>query len=189
MRNNGFIGVLFGAFIAILLIIGVRNSIVTTAEAVDKAAATIETQLQRRNDLIPNIVATAKGYASHEKEVFTQIAEARSQLAGAIESGKFEEMATADSELSQQLTRLMAIVESYPDLKANQTFIALQDELAGTENRINYARNQYNKAVAEYNKKIKMFPTSIFAKILGYEEREYFKATAGAENAPVVSFD
>ena len=169
--------------------VGTKNSLVSLKEDVSLQQAQIETTLQRRCDLIPNLVASVKGYASHEEKVFTEIADARSKLAGSIESGDMDEINTASQNLDSALSRLLAISESYPDLKASDQFIALQDELAGTENRITVARQYYNESVRTYNAKVQRFPTSIIAGICGYSPLPYFEASSDANEAPVVSFD
>ncbi|MDW0115109.1 LemA family protein [Sporosarcina saromensis] len=179
-----------GIIIAIVVVLGLifvpsYNKFVNLEENVDQSYAQVENQLQRRLDLIPNLVNTVKGYASHEKEVLTQISEARAKLAGA--SGP-EEQAAADSELSSALSRLLVVVENYPDLKANQNFTQLMDELAGTENRIAVARQDYNTVVADYNKQTKRFPGRLVASMFGFGEKEYFKADAAANEAPEVDF-
>ena len=178
------------AFFAILLFwgIGTNNSLVQLHEDVSLEAGQIQTTLQRRSDLIPNLVSTVKGYAAHEEQVFTEIADARSKLSGAISSGDLEAIKEANDGLSSALTRLLAIQEAYPDLKADAQFTALMDELAGSENRINVARQKYNDTVATYNKQIKMFPSSIIANMNGFTEEEYFEADAGAQQAPIVNF-
>jgi LemA protein len=155
-----------------VMIISVRNNLIALDESVDEAWAQIETQLQRRMDLIPNLVKTVKGYAKHEKEVFTAVSEARSKLLNAKTPSQ---KAEADSLMGQTLGRLLAIAEKYPELKADNSFIRLQDELAGTENRIAVARNRYNSIVKKYNAKIRQFPGSMFAPGLGLEKREYFR--------------
>jgi LemA protein len=155
-----------------VMIISVRNNLIALDESVDEAWAQIETQLQRRMDLIPNLVKTVKGYAKHEKEVFTAVSEARSKLLNAKTPAQ---KAEADSLMGQTLGRLLAIAEKYPELKADNSFIRLQDELAGTENRIAVARNRYNSIVKKYNAKIRQFPGSMFAPGLGLEKREYFR--------------
>ena len=127
-----------------------------------------------------------KGYAAHETEVFTAVSDARAKLAGA---GTVEEASEANEELSSALSRLIAISESYPELKSNENFLSLQDELAGTENRIGVARKDYNDAVQKYNVKIRSFPTNIFANMLGFEKKQQFEADSAAQSAPSVSFD
>ncbi|MFO8055935.1 MAG: LemA family protein [bacterium] len=161
------------------------NTLVRQQESVDTAWSEVENQLQRRNDLIPNLVQTVKGYASHEREIFTQIAEARSKLAGA-ESVK--DKSEANGELRSALSRLLVIVERYPNLKANQNFQRLQDELAGTENRIAVARRRYNEAAKQYNISIRSFPTFITAALFGFDKREYFEAPEEAKEVPQVDF-
>ncbi|WP_153731854.1 LemA family protein [Sporosarcina obsidiansis] len=171
--------------LAAVMIVPSYNKLVNLDEDVDQAYAQVETQLQRRMDVIPNLVSTVKGYASHEKEVLENIANARSKMAGA--QGP-EEQAAADSELSSALSRLLVVVENYPDLKANQNFQQLMDELAGTENRIAVARKDYNDVVSVYNRKVKRFPGKMIASIFGFDEKEYFKADEGAKQPPTVDF-
>ena len=149
------------------------------------AQSVVETQLQRRADLIPNLVNTVKGYASHEEDVFTAVADARTALSGAK---TVDELNSAQSQLDSAVSRLLAIAESYPDLKANENFINLQDELAGTENRISVARQDYNDAAKEYNTKIQSFPASIIARLFHFEKADYFTATAEAATVPAVDF-
>jgi LemA protein len=161
------------------------NNFVTLEENVDQSYAQIENQLQRRLDLIPNLVSTVKGYAAHEKEVIASISDARARLAGA---GTVEEEATANAELSGALSRLLVVVENYPNLKADQQFTRLMDELSGTENRISVARRDYNDQVAVYNKRVKQFPGALIAGMTGFDEKQYFKADAGATDAPEVDF-
>ncbi|RXK18265.1 LemA family protein [Macrococcus sp. DPC7161] len=172
--------------LAASMLIAPYNKLVDYSQEVDKQESNIDTQLQRRVDLIPNLVNTVKGYASHEKEVFQSVADARSKLAGAK---TIEEKSSANQELSSALNRLIAISEAYPELKADAQFTGLRDELAGTENRIQVARKDYNDVVSEYNKVVKRFPGSIAASILGYKERAYFKADDNAKNAPKVDFN
>jgi LemA protein len=179
-----------GIIVAVIVIFGAMitssyNSFVNLEENVDQSYAQIENQLQRRLDLIPNLVNTVKGFASHEKEVIASISDARARLAGANTP---KEQATANSELSGALSRLLVVVENYPDLKANQQFTQLMDELAGTENRISVARKDYNDQVAVYNKKIKSFPGAMIAGITGFDAKEYFKADPSAQEAPKVDF-
>lgn len=159
------------------------NTLVASSEAVKGQWSQVETQLQRRSDLIPNLVATVKGYAAHEAEIFTAVADARTKLAAASSVG---DTATADAQLNSALGRLLAIVENYPDLKANQNFLALQDELAGTENRIATARRDYNLAVETYNKQIRSLPAALYAGLLGFTPSEYFEAESS--DNPAVSF-
>lgn len=158
-------------------------------EDVKNQQSQVEVALQRRNDLIPNLVATVKGYASHEEAVFTEVAEARAKLAGSIETGDIESINEANNALDSALGRLLAISEDYPDLEASTQFIALQDELAGTENRISVARNHYNDTVSAYNKAVQSMPTSIVASMSGYYTMPYFEASETAKEVPVVSFD
>jgi LemA protein len=148
----------------------------------------IEVQLQRRADLIGNLVETVKGYAAHEQQVFTNVANARAGLMGAVRSGDSEQMATANAQLTGALGRLFAVVEAYPTLKADQNFLRLQDELTGTENRVAVARNDYNAAVNEYNAYIRRFPQVVTAKVTGAQPRKYFQAAPGSTEAPKVDF-
>ena len=160
------------------------NRIQTLDEQAASAQSQIEVQLQRRADLIPNLVNTVKGYAQHEEDVFVQVTQARSGLVNAIQTHDAEQMANANAALSSSLGRLMVSVEAYPQLKADQTFIKLQDELTGTENRIAVSRNDYNQAVNAYNAYIRQFPTVITAKVTGAKERKYFTANASASGPP-----
>ena len=168
---------------------GTRNSLVSLKEDVEMQQSQIETTLQRRSDLIPNLVETVKGYATHEEDVFTEIADARSNLAGSIKSGNIQSINEASNVLDSALGRLLAISESYPDLKASEQFIALQDELAGTENRIAVARQYYNEKVRTYNTAVQRFPTSIIAGMSGYHPMQYFEADESANEVPKVNFD
>ncbi len=165
------------------------NTIQTYDEQVNAAAAQIKVQLQRRADLIPNLVETVKGYAKHEQAVFSEVAEARAKLAGAVQSGNLQQMAEANAALNAPLGRLLAIAESYPQLKASENFRALQDQLEGTENRIAVARQDYNEAVNRYNAYIRRFPQLLTAKLIGKGPREYFELQSpGAATAPKVDF-
>ena len=165
------------------------NTIQTLDERVNQAQGQIQTQLQRRADLIPNLVNTVKGITKQEDTVFISIANARARLGGAIQSGNVRQMAAADSVLSQGLGRLLAIAENYPQLQSSQNFRQLQDQLEGTENRISVARRDYNTAVGEYNAYIRRFPYNLTAKVFGMgKPREYYAAEQGAEQAPKVSF-
>ncbi|OQB15576.1 MAG: LemA family protein [Firmicutes bacterium ADurb.Bin193] len=187
IRTGWIVAGVIIVFVLILVssVVGKYNSLVLANENINGKWSEVENNLQRRADLIPNLVNTVKGYASHEQEIFTEIADARSRLIGAK---GVDETASANAGLSSALSRLLAISEAYPALKADQNFRALQDELAGTENRIKFARQDYNAAVQSYNGMIKSFPTNIAAKIFGYGEREYFEAEDAARNVPKVEF-
>ena len=189
-KSTGILlGVLGGLLVLAIAVVGwgvaTYNGLVNEEQKVQTQASNIETQLQRRSDLIPNLVNTVKGYASHEEEIFTALADARAKLSGAT---SLEEMDQANSELTSALNRLMVIVENYPDLKANENFIGLQDELAGTENRIAQARRDYNDAVQAYNVKIRRFPSNLIAGMFGFEKAELFESSEGASSVPDVSF-
>jgi LemA protein len=164
------------------------NQIQQYDENAQQAKQQISVQLQRRADLVPNLVNTVKGYAQHEDAVFTEVAKARAGLAGAIQTGDPGQMATANGQLTGALGRLLAISEAYPQLKADQGFLRLQDELTGTENRIATSRNDYNQAVQSYNTYIRTFPQAITAKVTGAKPRTYFEAAPGSEAPPVVDF-
>ena len=190
--KKGLVGclVVLGGLLLLALIFGsglVRayNGLVTERESVDKSWAQVENVLQRRGDLIPNLVETVKGYASHEKEVFEKVADARGRLAGAASP---QEASAANAGLTSALGRLLAISENYPDLKANENFIRLQDELAGSENRIATERMRYNDTVRVYNTHIKSFPANLIAGFFGFKEKDYFEAEAGAKEVPKVKF-
>ncbi|MDR1628216.1 MAG: LemA family protein [Oscillospiraceae bacterium] len=178
------------AVLSILLLfvlwgVGSYNSIVKVRESVNNQSSNVSAQLQRRADLIPNLVNTVKGYASHESEIMNNLTESRAKLAGAATMG---EKAQANSELTSAISRLLMVVENYPNLKADSQFTNLIDELSGTENRITVARKDYNETVKIYNQKIKTFPTVIFANILGVSPAEYFQADEGSLAVPQVNF-
>jgi LemA protein len=165
------------------------NTIQTMDEKVNQAQGQIQTQLQRRADLIPNLVNTVKGVTKQEDTVFISIANARARLGGAIQSGNVPEMSAANTQLTQGLGRLIAISENYPQLRSSENFKQLQDQLEGTENRISVARQDYNTSVGEYNAYIRRFPYNLTAKVFGMgKPREYFEAQAGAAAAPKVQF-
>ena len=164
------------------------NRIQTLDETASSAKHNIEVQMQRRADLVPNLVNTVKGYAAHEEGVFTQVAEARAKLAGAVRSGDPGQQVAADAQLTGALGRLLAISEAYPQLKADQQFLRLQDELSGTENRIAVSRSDYNAAVRDYNTFIRGFPQALTAKVTGASQRPYYDAPPGAETVPTVDF-
>ncbi len=166
--------------------VGRYNQLVTLNESVTTAWAQVENVLQRRNDLIPNLVNTVKGYAAQEQKVFIDVTEARAKVGGAA---TIPEKVEANNQLTAALSRLLLVVERYPDLKSNQNFLALQDELAGTENRIAVERMRYNEAVKAYNVYVRRFPNNFLAMIFGYSrENVYFKAEEGAKTAPNVDF-
>jgi len=164
---------------------GTYNSLVTLDEGVKAAWAQVENQLQRRYDLIPNYVETVKGYAKHEKELFVKVTEARSKVGGAA---NIPDKIKANNQLSGALSRLMLVVERYPELKANQNFIRLQDELAGTENRIAVERRRYNETVKTLNIKVRSFPTNILAGMFGFEKAAFFEVPEAAKAVPKVEF-
>jgi LemA protein len=165
------------------------NTIQTMDETAAAARQQIEVQLQRRADLVPNLVSTVKGYAAQEEAIFTEVANARSRLAGSLNGGNMGEMAQANQAMTGALGRLLVITENYPQLKSDQNFLRLQDELTGTENRIAVSRTDYNNAVRDYNAYIRKFPAVLTAKVTGAQSREYFEVT-NAENreAPKVQF-
>ncbi|MFZ5515102.1 MAG: LemA family protein [Candidatus Zhuqueibacterota bacterium] len=177
--------IVVGVIMAALSVKNMYNSLVVMDEDVNKAWAQVENVLQRRYDLIPNLVETVKGYASHEKEVLTEVTKARASVGGATTPS---EMMKANNELSSALSRLLVVVESYPDLKANENFIRLQDELAGTENRIAVERKRYNDTVGVFNQRIRRFPTNIIAGMFNLVKRDYFEAPEAAKEAPKVDF-
>jgi len=169
---------------------------VTLEEQVNQAWAQVENQYQRRADLIPNLVKTVQGAADFEKGVLTEVTEMRSR-AGQVKLSpqdlndpeKFKQFEQAQNNLSSSLSRLLVVVEKYPDIKANQNFQQLQVQLEGTENRIAVERKKFNETVQEFNTKVRSFPTLIFAKLFGFKEKQYFKGKEGSENAPDIKFD
>lgn len=165
------------------------NRIQTLDEQANAFKSQIEVQLQRRADLVPNLVETVRGYAQQEQTIFTAVADARARLGGAVKSGSLSQMADANQGLTGALSRLLAISENYPQLKSNENFRALQDQLEGTENRIATARGDYNGAVQAYNSYIRRFPQVLTAKLIGKSSRDYFEVTtAAAREAPTVNF-
>lgn len=172
--------IVIGVFIA-----GTYNGLVSAKTSVDQQYANIDIQLQRRSDLIPNLVNTVKGFNVHETEIINSVTEARAKLAG---TSNTQDRIEAESELSGALSRLLVVVENYPELKSNENFQQLMYELEGTENRISVARFDYNGAVTSYNQKIKSFPTNIFASMFGYQEEPLFKADEAAKAVPKVEF-
>lgn len=172
--------------VLVLVFIGSYNGLVSGEEEVDRSWANVESAYQRRADLIPNLVETVKAYKIHEEEVLTEITKARSNIVAAQTPA---ELAEGDVMLSSALSRLLVVVENYPNLKANENFLSLQDELAGTENRVKVERDVYNAAVKKYNIKVRRFPSNVIAGIFNFERKELFEATPGSEVAPRVSFE
>ncbi len=177
--------IVFLAIAAYSFFVGNKNKFVNLDQAVKTSWAQVENQLQRRFDLIPNLVETVKGYAKQEKDVMVEVTNARAKVGGA---GNVPDKIAANNQLSGALSRLMVVVEKYPDLKSNQNFMHLQDELAGTENRIAVERMRYNEAVKDYNQAIKSFPANLLAGMYGYEEASFFKVEEAAKVAPKVKF-
>lgn len=188
MKNNKKL-IIIGAIVLVILIIGMSfvskyNSFVEIRENVNNKESNVNVTLQRRGDLIPNLVNVVKGYVSHEEKVINDITTARENL---LKANNMKEKSEADKQLTASLNALMVIVENYPDLKANENFINLQDELSGTENRISVARRDYNEAVTSYNSTIKKFPNNLIANMFGFDEFEYFEASN--TEVPKVDFD
>jgi len=171
--------------LAVLWLIASYNRMVSLKNQIDNAWAQIDVQLKRRYDLIPNVVETVKGYASHEKEVFENVAAARSAMMGAQ---GVEAQAQAQNQITQALKSLFAVAEAYPELKANENFMALQQELSGTENTIAQSRQIYNDTVASFNTMVQSFPSSVVANSFGFRQREYFPMEDAAREAPKVQF-
>ena len=185
-KTNIFL--IVGAVIVLLagFLISKYNTMVTMGEKVDAKFSDIDTQLQRRADLIPNLVSSVQGYMSHEQSAIEKVTEARTKL---MNASTVAEKGEADNQLTGALNNLLALAENYPDLKANTNFITLMDELAGTENRVATARKDYNDEVKEFNTLIKRFPNSLIAGMFGFGEREYFKAAEGSSEVPKVEFN
>jgi len=170
----------------IIFVIGVYNALIRLRNQVDNSWSQIDVQLKRRHDLIPNLVETAKGYMKHERETFEAITKARSQAMGAK---TVSEASKAEGTLGEALSRFMLVVENYPDLKANQNFLAVQEELTSTENKISFARQSYNDQVLFFNNKIQMFPSNIVANTFNFGKRDFFELESAAEReVPKVSF-
>jgi LemA protein len=191
-EESGMKKLVVGLGIVVILVVlagawlrGTYNELVRSDEAVNGSWAQVENVLQRRLDLIPNLVETVRGYASHERETLQAVTDARAKFAGA---GTIPEKIDANQQLSSVLGRLLLVVERYPDLKANQNFLRLQDELAGTENRIAVERRRYNEHVRDYNIKVRSFPTALFAGMLGFEKAKMLEADPGAGSAPQIDF-
>jgi len=195
MKKTTLILIVVAALAAVVFWgIGIYNALVTAEENVETSWAQVENQYQRRSDLVPNLVATVKGYASHEATVLENVVNARSKATQiTIDPSKatpeqLQAYQAAQGELSQALGRLLALTESYPDLKASQNFLELQSQLEGTENRIAVARNAFNEAAKQFNVRIRRFPGNIIAGMCGFEKKAYFEAEAGADKAPKVQF-
>jgi len=183
-------GIVIGVIVVLLLLFVVLqyNGLVGKRNEKDNAWSQIDVQLKRRHDLIPNLVETVKGYASHERETLEAVTAARNLAQGAIGKGVGAQ-SQAEAGLSGALSRLLAVVENYPDLKANQNFLALQEELSSTENKISFSRQYYNDSVLRYNNKVQMFPSNMVANITGFKLGEFFEIEAPAEReVPKVSF-
>jgi len=185
------------AFLLVIFIVrgcGKYNTLVTMREQVNRDWSNVENVYQRRADLIPNLVSTVKGYAAHEQETFTRVTEARSKAtsvnidAANMTDEDLRRFQAAQGEVSSALSRLLAVAEAYPDLKANQNFLELQSQLEGTENRIAVERRKFNETATTYNTELKRFPTVIYAGMLGFKDRPYFQAEAGSQEAPKVEF-
>ena len=187
MKKGTIILVVIVAIVAIIIgsLVSSYNNLVSLEEKVDKTYSDIDVQLERRADLIPNLVNTVKGYVEHEESVIKNITDARENL---LKANTVEEKSKANNELSSAIDALMVIVENYPDLKANQNFINLSDELSGTENRIANARNEYNEAVSNYNSARKQFPVVFIASMFGFEEKDYFEVDESKTEVPDVEF-
>ena len=179
---GGLIVVLVIIAVVIIFFVGIYNGLVTLRNRADNAWAQVDVQLRRRYDLIPNLVETVKGYAAHEKETFQNVTEARAQ---AINAQSVKEQGDAENMLSGALKSLFAVAENYPDLKANQNFLMLQEELAGTEGKIAYARQFYNDTVMKFNTKQQVFPSNIVANMFNFQEKEYFEIEEPEAREPV----
>ncbi len=172
--------------VGVVAVIGMYNALVRLRNQVDNAWSQIDVQLKRRHDLIPNLIETAKGYMKHERETFEAITEARSKAMGA---GNVADSSKAEGMLGEALSKFMLVVENYPDLKANQNFLSLQEELTSTENKISFARQSFNDQVLFFNNKIQMFPSNIIAGMFGFVNRDFFEIEVAAEReVPKVSF-
>jgi LemA protein len=187
--NKPWVWVLGVLVVLILLTVGMYNSFVGLDQNVIQSWAQVENQLQRRNDLIPNLVEVVKGYAKHEKSIFISVAEARTRLAGAIKMGSQADKIVAANDMNSALSRLLAIAENYPNLKASENFVRLQDELAGTENRIAVERMRYNESVQRYNTAAKKIPGVLFVHKFGFDKaKPYFEAEPSSKAVPKVKF-
>ena len=178
-------GLVAVAVLLVLWFVGAYNGLVRSDETVNERWANVETQYQRRADLIPNLVATVRQYTDYEGELLRDVTEARSAWTQAL-SGPIDERVAAAQNMDSAIARLLVTVEAYPNLRANENYLNLQDELAGTENRVSYARQEFNAAVRDFNTKVRRFPSNVVANMFGFERKTPFEAQEGAENAPDV---
>jgi LemA protein len=196
MKTGRIVLIVIAVLLAIFIFrgCGKYNSLVTMREQVNRDWSNVENVYQRRADLIPNLVSTVKGYAAHEQETFTNVTEARSKAtsvtidAANMTDEDLKRFQAAQGEVSSALSRLLAVAEAYPDLKANQNFLELQSQLEGTENRIAVERRKFNETATVYNSELKRFPTVLYAGMLGFKDRPYFQAEEGSQVAPKVEF-
>lgn len=188
MKKSSIVLIVVGVIIAILVVMLISgyNGMVSKQENVESTLSNLDVMLQRRADLIPNLVNSVKGYTNHENEIIEKVTEARTKL---VNASSVEEKSSANNELSNSLQALMVVVENYPDLKASTNFTQLSDELAGTENRIAVARRDYNEAVKSFNTAIKRFPNSILAGMFGFNQASYFEANEASQGVPSVNFE
>ncbi len=201
MKKGVMVGCGIGAVLVLIIVgfvmwgVGIYNELITLEEQVNQAWSQVENQYQRRVDLIPNLVSTVKGVAGFEKETYTAVTEARSKVNQLNISpdilnnpAAFQEFRSAQNGLGSALSRLLVTVENYPQLKANENFIQLQQQLEGTENRISVERRKFNQAIQNYNTRIRKFPANFIANMSGFNEKQYFEATEGSDVAPQVEF-
>lgn len=187
-KNSKWIigGIVIGLiFFTGLWLIGTYNGFISSEESVNQKWANVQSAYQRRADLVPNLVKTVKAYSDYEGDVLTQITKARASIGSANTPSS---LANADQELSSALSKLLVVVENYPNLKANENYLSLQDELAGTENRIKVERDNFNQAVREYNVKTRRFPSNFLARMFGFNQKEMFESTKGSDVVPNVDF-
>lgn len=188
-KMKGFSAIIAIIAIAVILLIAIvptYNNLASSRENVNKAYAQVQNVVQRRADLIPNLVNTVKGYTKHEEDTLKEVTNAR---AGVNKAKNPEELAKANEELTRAVGNINVVVEAYPELKADRQFVSLMDELAGSENRISVERKNYNEACQEFNSKLVRFPTNLIGKVTGFKEAEYFKASESAQEAPTVDFN
>lgn len=194
MKNSkGVVGIVLIVIVAILAIfglscVGTYNSLVNLEEDVNKASAEVQNQMQRRAELIPDLVATVKNYTKHEEKIYEDIANARAALTESFKTGNPSEISEANSQLTTKVNSLLAIAENYPTLTAGEQYTSLMDQLEGSVNRITVARGNYNELVAKYNKKVRNFPGSILASMFGFEQLEQYKADESANKINMVDF-